>query len=109
MKGIVLTRFGDPAEILELKTLPDPPPPGAGEVVVRVTKRSIHPGTLAMVRGRFNVPLPAAGFLVPGADGVGVVEAVGHGVDSDIGREAGRASDLQSKPGRLGRASQDAH
>jgi len=59
MKGIVLTRFGDPAQVLELKTLPDPPPPGPCEVVVRATKRSFHPGNLAMIRGRFNIPLPA--------------------------------------------------
>jgi NADPH:quinone reductase len=86
MKGIVLTRFGDPAEVLALKTLSDPPPPGPGEVVVRVTKRSIHPGNLAMIRGRFNLKLRADG-LVPGADGVGVVEAVGEGVDSAQGVE----------------------
>ncbi|MCX5537938.1 zinc-binding dehydrogenase [Paraburkholderia sp. CNPSo 3076] len=80
MKGIVLTAFGDPAKVLELRTLPDPTPPGPGEVVVRVTRRSIHPGNLAMVRGRFNIPLPADGFVVPGGDGVGVVEAVGEAV-----------------------------
>ena len=70
MKAIVATRFGEPDEVLELKTLPDPPPPGPGEVVVRVTKRQLHPGNLAMIRGRFNIPLPAGG-LVPGGDGVG--------------------------------------
>lgn len=79
MKAIVATRFGEPAEVLELKTLPDPQPPGPGEVVVRVTKRQLHPGNLAMVRGEFNMPLPPSG-LVPGGDGVGVVEAVGAGV-----------------------------
>jgi NADPH2:quinone reductase len=79
MKAIVATRFGEPAEVLELKTLPDPQPPGPGEVVVRVTKRQLHPGNLAMVRGEFNMPLPLSG-LVPGGDGVGVVEAVGAGV-----------------------------
>jgi NADPH2:quinone reductase len=82
MRAIVLTRFGEPAEVLELKTLSDPPPPGPGEVVVRVTKRSIHPGNLAMIRGRFNIPLPVDGLLVPGSDGVGVIEAVGAGVDT---------------------------
>jgi NADPH2:quinone reductase len=82
MKAIVLTRFGEPEKVLELKTLPDPTPPGPGEVVVRVTKRQLHPGNLAMVRGKFNIPVPADGFLIPGGDGVGIVEAVGEGVDS---------------------------
>ena len=80
MKAIVATRFGEPAEVLELKTLPDPQPPGPGEVVVRVTKRQLHPGNLAMIRGKFNIPLPVGG-LVPGGDGVGVIEAAGAGVD----------------------------
>ena len=79
MKAIVATRFGEPAEVLALKTLPDPTPPGPEEVVVRVTKRQLHLGNLAMIRGRFNIPLPADG-LVPGSDGVGIVEAVGAGV-----------------------------
>lgn len=44
MKAIVFARFGEPEKVLELKTLPDPTPPGPGEVVVRVTKRQLHPG-----------------------------------------------------------------
>jgi NADPH2:quinone reductase len=81
MKAIVFTRFGEPEKVLDLTTLPDPMSPAPGEVVVRVTKRQLHPGNLMMVRGKFNIPLPADGFLIPGADGVGIVEAVGHGVD----------------------------
>lgn len=99
MKGIVLTRFGDPDKVLELKTLPDPPPPGPGEVVIRVTKRVIHPGNLAMIRGRFNIPLPADGFLVPGADGVGVVETIGEGVDSAQGVKPGARVIFNPSPG----------
>jgi NADPH:quinone reductase len=62
MKGIVLTRFGAPEKVLELKTFPDPPPPGPGEVVVRVTKRVVHPANLSMIRGHFNPPLPAVSW-----------------------------------------------
>ena len=98
MKGIVATRFGEPAEVLELKTLPDPQPPDPGEVVVRVTKRQLHPGNLAMIRGRFNIPLPAGG-LVPGGDGVGVVEAVGAGVDSAQGVKPGARVIFNPSPG----------
>ena len=35
-----------------------------------------------MVRGRFNIPLPAGG-LVPGGDGAGVVKAVGPQVHAE--------------------------
>jgi NADPH:quinone reductase len=99
MRGIVLTKFGDPAKVLELKTLPDPQPPGPGEVVLRVTKRQTHPGNLAMVRGQFNIPLPADGYLVPGADGVGVVEAVGQGVASAQGVKPGARVIFNPSPG----------
>jgi len=53
-----------------------------------VTKRQLHPGNLAKIRGRFNIPLPAGG-LIPGGDGVGIVEAVGQGVDSSDGVKPG--------------------
>jgi len=96
MKSIVATRFGEPDEVLELKTLPDPQPPGPGEVVVRVTKRQLHPGNLSMIRGRFNIPLPAGG-LVPGDDGVGVVEAVGAGAAK--GLKPGAKVIFSSTPG----------
>jgi NADPH2:quinone reductase len=98
MKAIVATRFGEPAEVLELKTPPDPQPPGPDEVVVRVTKRQLHPGNLAMIRGRFNIPLPAGG-LVPGSDGVGIVEAVGTGVDPAQGVKPGARVIFNPSPG----------
>jgi NADPH2:quinone reductase len=98
MKAIVATRFGEPAEVLELKTLPDPSPPNSGEVVVRVSKRQIHPGNLAMIRGRFNMPLPAGG-LVPGGDGMGIVEAVGAGVPASQGLKPGVRVIFNPTPG----------
>jgi NADPH2:quinone reductase len=98
MKAIVAARFGEPAEVLELKTVPDPQPPGPGEVVVRVTKRQLHLGNLAMIRGRFNIPLPAGG-LVPGGDGVGVVEAVGAGVNAEQGLKPGVRVIFNPSPG----------
>jgi NADPH2:quinone reductase len=64
-----------------------------------VTKRNIHPGNLAMVRGRFNIPLPAAGFLVPGSDGVGVIEAVGAELEAAQGLKPGARVIFNPSPG----------
>lgn len=41
-----------------------------------------------MIRGRFGIPLPAGG-LIPGGDGVGIVEAVGAGVNPAQGVKPG--------------------
>ncbi|MEM7158632.1 MAG: NAD(P)-dependent alcohol dehydrogenase [Myxococcota bacterium] len=54
------------------------PEPGPGQVRVRVTAVSLNYRDLLMVRGHYNPrqPLP----LVPCSDGVGLVEAIGPGV-----------------------------
>jgi NADPH2:quinone reductase len=52
-----------------------------------------------MVRGRFNITLPEEGFLVPGSDGVGVVEALGEGVDSASGVKPGARVVFNPGPG----------
>jgi len=99
MKAVVFARFGEPEKVLEFKTLPDPTAPGPGEVVIRVTTRQLHPGNLAMVRGKFKIPLPPTGFMIPGADGVGVVEAVGEGVDPAEGVKPGARVMFNPSPG----------
>lgn len=55
------------------------PEPGPGEVLLAMKAASLNFRDLLMVRGRYNPkqPLP----LIPGSDGVGVVQAVGPGVD----------------------------
>ena len=63
--------------------------------MVRVTKRVIHPGNLVMIRGGFNIPIPADGFLVSGADGVGV----GEGVDSAQSVKPGARVIFNPSPG----------
>jgi NADPH:quinone reductase len=67
VKAIVAARFGEPAEVLELNTLPDPPP-GPSEVVVRVTKRVItrhHRHPVASEHG--DCPLVASRSTAGGA------------------------------------------
>jgi NADPH:quinone reductase-like Zn-dependent oxidoreductase len=78
MRALRFHRFGPPAEVLRIDDLPTPEP-GPGEVRVRLTHRSINPADLHTVRGRYGrLPaLPAVG----GNEGVGVVDALGAGVE----------------------------
>ena len=80
MRSLVFTRHGEPADVLSLVDVDDPAAPGPGDVLIRVTKRLIHPGDLSLVRGHFPGDVPPGGST-PGFEGVGLVEAVGQGVD----------------------------
>ncbi|HEY1011837.1 MAG TPA: zinc-dependent alcohol dehydrogenase family protein [Herpetosiphonaceae bacterium] len=77
MKALRFHEFGDPQAVLRLEELPDPEP-GPGQVLVRLTARSVNPSDLYTVMGVYGVrpTLPA----VPGNEGAGVVERVGDGV-----------------------------
>ncbi len=77
MKAIVLERFGEPSEVLQVREVPVPKP-GPGEVLVRMIASPINPSDLLMVRGRYVVlpSLPAT----PGFEGVGVVTEAGPGL-----------------------------
>jgi NADPH:quinone reductase-like Zn-dependent oxidoreductase len=77
MKAVVLERFGELDEVLQVKDVPLPQP-RRGEVLVRMFASPLNPSDLLMVRGRYLVQpaLPA----IPGFEGVGVVEASGGGL-----------------------------
>src|SRR5262245_18222798 len=77
MRALVLERFGEPAEVLDVKDVPKPTPK-SGEVLVRMLASPINPSDLMMVRGVYSYlpKLPAT----PGFEGVGVVEQSGGGV-----------------------------
>lgn len=77
MKAVVFDRFGEPAEVLQLRDVPAPEP-GPGQVRVRMKAAPINPSDLLVVRGQYGrLPtLPAT----PGFEGVGVVDAVGSGL-----------------------------
>jgi NADPH:quinone reductase-like Zn-dependent oxidoreductase len=74
VKAIVFDRFGDPAEVLEVRDVPVLEP-GRGQVRVRMLASPVNPSDLLTVRGAYGrLPrLPAT----PGFEGAGVIDAVG--------------------------------
>jgi len=77
MRALVQPRFGDPAEVLAVEDVPDPEP-GPGQALVRVLLSPIHNHDLWTARGSygFKPEMPARA----GTEAVGVVEALGDGV-----------------------------
>lgn len=73
MKAIVVREFGGP-DVLKLEERPDPVA-GPAQVLVRVHAAGINPYDTYMRSGNYAVK-PALPYT-PGADGAGVVEAVG--------------------------------
>jgi mitochondrial enoyl-[acyl-carrier protein] reductase / trans-2-enoyl-CoA reductase len=77
MCAIRYEEFGDPAEVLQVASLPVPEP-GPGEVRVRLLAATINPSDYGMIAGSYGRlrELPA----VAGREGVGQVDALGQGV-----------------------------
>ncbi|MBV8777906.1 MAG: NADPH:quinone oxidoreductase family protein [Alphaproteobacteria bacterium] len=77
MKAVVCEAFGGP-EVLALRELPDPPPPGPGELQVRIAARGVQYVDVLMLAGKYQFrPDPP---FVPGNEAAGEVVAVGDGV-----------------------------
>ncbi|HTV43935.1 MAG TPA: NADPH:quinone oxidoreductase family protein [Stellaceae bacterium] len=77
MKAVVCEAFGGP-EVLALRDVPDPPPPAAGEVQVRIRSRGVQYVDVLMLAGKYQFrPEPP---FVPGSEGAGEIVAVGPGV-----------------------------
>lgn len=79
MRAVVHHEFGEPTEVLTVEEVPVPQP-GPGEVRVRTLLSPIHNHDLWTIRGTygFKPDLPARA----GTEAVGVVDALGEGVDS---------------------------
>jgi NADPH:quinone reductase-like Zn-dependent oxidoreductase len=89
MKGKIMRivqyhTYGDPEHVLRVNAVPAPVA-GPGQLLVRVLARPVHPGDLLGVTGRYSgasagAPV-AAGAASPGFEGMGVIDAIGSGVD----------------------------
>jgi NADPH2:quinone reductase len=77
MKAVVCEAFGGP-EVLALREMPDPPPPGLGELQVRIQARGVQYVDVLMLAGKYQFrPEPP---FIPGSEGAGEVVAIGPGV-----------------------------
>lgn len=97
MKAVEFSRFGPAWEVAEVVEVPDPGPPGPGEVVIDLLASPINPSDFLNFEGRFGAyapQLPAAA----GGEAVARVSAVGEGVsevrvgDSVLALFAGRGN-----------------
>ena len=84
MKAIVITKYGLPLDVLQLKEL-ETPTPADDQVLVRVRAASVNKADLAPIHGAFIARLLGTGLLKPkvkilGTDIAGQVEAVGRSV-----------------------------
>ena len=78
MKAALYDSYGPAAEVLKVVEV-DRPEPGPGQVRVRMQLSGINPTDWKARAGL--TPRPMDGFQVPHHDGVGVIDAVGEGVD----------------------------
>jgi len=79
MKSARLSRFGPPAEVIELIDAEDPGAPGEGEVLIDVLACPINPADVLMLEGTYGASPPALP-LTPGAEGLGRIAQLGAGV-----------------------------
>jgi NADPH:quinone reductase-like Zn-dependent oxidoreductase len=80
MKAVQLIGYGDAVKNLELRDVPEPPPPGKGEVLVGMEYAPINFNDLMVPWGVFpwKPTLPAT----IGNEGAGIVLTLGEGVKS---------------------------
>src|SRR6266849_11180005 len=79
MDALEISTFGEPSDVVELVTIPDPDSPIANEVLVAVEYAPIDHSELLTIRGQYGVlPSLPAGL---GNEGVGRILSVGEEVN----------------------------
>ncbi len=94
MKAVLCESYGGPG-VLAVREVPDPPPPGAGELQVRIRARGVQYVDVLQLAGKYQVrPEPP---FIPGGEAAGEVLMIGPGVtrfkpgDSVMSRHKGGA------------------
>ncbi len=81
MRAAWYSRFGAPADVIELGEV-ETPEPGPGEVRVKLAYSGVNPSDAKARSGsRPGVTKPPFDRVIPHSDGSGVIDAVGEGVD----------------------------
>jgi trans-2-enoyl-CoA reductase len=78
MKQVQIGKFGEPTEAVSIVDVPDLSITASDDVLVRVLLAPVGPADIATFWGRY--PRPYKDSLVPGIEGIGVVEALGADV-----------------------------
>ncbi|MET7902562.1 zinc-binding dehydrogenase [Streptomyces sp. NPDC005355] len=95
-RRVVHTRGGSPADVLTVIEEPDPATPEHGQVLIRASVFTVHPGDLQTIEaypGNAAQPVPA------GTEVTGVVEAIGPGTRVAPGVEVGGRVTVFPQPG----------
>jgi NADPH:quinone reductase len=79
MKAAIYERYGPAVDVLRVAEV-ERPEPGPGQVRVRMRLSGVNPTDWKSRAGA--TPRPVDGFQIPQHDGVGVIDAVGDGVDA---------------------------
>ena len=82
MRAWQVTRFGEPRDALQLAEI-DEPTPGPGELRLRVEAAAVGLPDVFMCRATYAYKPPVP--FVPGQEVCGIVDAVGDGVDVQVG------------------------
>ncbi|MGY0055163.1 zinc-binding dehydrogenase [Streptomyces sp. LZ34] len=95
-RRVVYPRGGSPADVLTVIDEPEPAVPERGQVLIRTTAFSVHPGDLQAIEaypGKAAQPVPA------GAEATGVVAAIGPETHVAPGVEVGGRVTVFPQPG----------
>jgi trans-2-enoyl-CoA reductase len=80
VKAVWMERFGDPAEVLSCRELPDPDTAGRGEVLLDLVASPVNPADLFLIQGIYAI-LPDLPYAA-GMEGVARVTGCGDGVEN---------------------------